>query len=532
MSDRITPQALKELLRGAGELALLDAREEGVFGRSHLLFAAPLPLSQLELRVRALVPRFSCPVVWCDDGGGEADLAAQRMRAMGYGDVRVLSGGIAAWKDAGYEIFSGMHVPSKAFGEFIEHREDTPNISADELNDLLTEGEDLVILDSRPMDEYARMNIPGGINVPGGELVYRVRELAPSPDTLVVVNCAGRTRSIIGAQSLINAGIPNKVVALRNGTMGWHLAGYGLEHGRRRTAPHVPAGHVTGARQQAEAVANRFGVHRVSRATVAQWWKEKKTRTLYVLDVRNPEEFYAGHMPGSRSAPGGQLVQATDYYMATRNARVVLVDDTEVRALMTASWLVQMGWEDVHVLEGGILPFGQESGPERVDIPGLADIEAEGITPAQLAEELAAGGVTVVDLAHSPPFRKGHIPGALWAVRARFGAELAGIQGAGNLVLTSSDGALAWLAAPEAAAITGGRVRVLLGGTQAWEAAGQPLAQGREGMVSTPDDVFPKPYDYDEGTEKEMQNYLDWEVNLVEQIERDGDTRFKFVPRN
>ena len=67
--------------------------------------------------------------------------------------------------------------------------------------------------------------------MPGAELVLRVRDIAPSPDTTIVVNCAGRTRSIIGAQSLINAGIPNKVVALRNGTMGWHLAGFTCDKG-------------------------------------------------------------------------------------------------------------------------------------------------------------------------------------------------------------------------------------------------------------------------------------------------------------
>src|SRR3954468_7316465 len=76
----------------------------------------------------------------------------------------------------------------------------------------------MVVLDSRPFDEYQRVSIPTAVNVPGAELALRIHDLAPSPQTLVVVNCAGRTRSIIGAQSLINAGVPNKVVALRNGT--------------------------------------------------------------------------------------------------------------------------------------------------------------------------------------------------------------------------------------------------------------------------------------------------------------------------
>ena len=120
----------------------------------------------------------------------------------------------------GFMLFEGVYVPSKAFGEFVEATWCTPHLSADELVRLRAEGRDVVVLDSRPMSEYRQMSIPGGIDVPGAELVHRVRDLAPDPDTLVVVNCAGRTRSIIGAQSLINAGIPNRVAALANGTMG------------------------------------------------------------------------------------------------------------------------------------------------------------------------------------------------------------------------------------------------------------------------------------------------------------------------
>ena len=135
-------------------------------------------------------------------------------------------------------------MPSKAFGEFVEHESATPNISADELDALIHDRRDLVVLDSRPFDEYHRVSIPTAVNVPGAELVLRIRDLAPSLATMVVVNCAGRTRSIIGAQSLINAGVPNNVVALRNGTMGWSLAGKSCDSGkvqRRAAAFHVRA---------------------------------------------------------------------------------------------------------------------------------------------------------------------------------------------------------------------------------------------------------------------------------------------------
>ena len=72
--------------------------------------------------------------------------------------------------------------------------------------------------------------------MPGAELVLRAGRVAPDPETTIIVNCAGRTRSIIGTQSLINAGVANKVVALRNGTIGWNLAEQDLDMARNGAA--------------------------------------------------------------------------------------------------------------------------------------------------------------------------------------------------------------------------------------------------------------------------------------------------------
>ena len=156
--------------------------------------------------------------------------------------------------------------PSKAFGEVVEHENDTPRIDAADLQKLVDAKTDLVILDSRPMPEFNNMSIPGGIDCPGAELVYRVKDFAPSPETLVVVNCAGRTRSIIGAQSLINAGLPNKVIALKNGTMGWHLAG--LKVARGETKSFGPQGPEAAKFAQAAAanIAKKMNIKKIDKA--------------------------------------------------------------------------------------------------------------------------------------------------------------------------------------------------------------------------------------------------------------------------
>lgn len=529
MTRRITADTLKARLREPGELALLDVREQGSYGQAHLLYASNAPLSRLELLIADLVPRAGTPIVLCDGGEGLAERAAERLAALGYPDTAVLEGGVEAWRAAGYELFSGVYVPSKAFGEFVEHTYGTPSLGPEELKARMDRGEKLVVLDSRPLEEYEAMSIPGGIDVPGAELVYRVRDLAPEPDTTVVVNCAGRTRSIIGAQSLINAGVPNPVVALRNGTMGWHLAGLELERGQRRRAPDVSAEGLAWARQATARVRERFGVQTVSPDTLADWRAEADAHTLYLLDVRNPEEYAAGHLPGSRPAPGGQLVQATDTYVATRGARVVLVDDTEVRAVMTASWLVQMGWRNVYVLEGGVGSARLQQGRHQPAVPGLRSGAVPALTLAALEAALQDGGAVVLDFARSLDFQRGHIPGAWFAIRARLGEALAAVPGEGPLVFTCPDGRLAHLAAQDAAGLTARPVQVLEGGTAAWQAEGRPMESG-ERHACEPDDVYLRPYDRSSGVEDAMQQYLSWEVELVRQIERDGDARFVAVP--
>ena len=319
-APRITPAELKALIAAGGELAILDPREEGVFAKNHLFLAASCPLSRLEMLVGKLVPRAGTRIVLTDDDEKLAQRAAAVLRSFGYREIFVLAGGLGAWSAAGHELYSGVFVPSKAFGEYIEHHDNTPRISAGDLKAKLDAGEDVLVVDSRPMGEFQVMNIPGALDCPGAELVYRVPELAKSPDTLVVVNCAGRTRSIIGAQSLINAKLPNKVVALKNGTMGWHLAGFSLEHGNRNHAPAPGSEALAKARALAAGVAKRFGIRRIDRAGLARLTAQQD-RTTYVFDVRSPEEFAQGHLHGAVNAPGGQLVQATDMYMATRNAR-------------------------------------------------------------------------------------------------------------------------------------------------------------------------------------------------------------------
>jgi rhodanese-related sulfurtransferase len=525
-SPLLTAPELRAMLADGAELALLDVREEGVFSKAHLLTAASLPLSRLEMRLDALVPRRATRIVLCDDDETLAQRAAAALRRFGYGHISVLAGGVGAWKAAGYELFSGVYVPSKAFGEFVEHECGTPRIGAAELKAKLDAGEDVVILDSRPMDEYRVMNIPGAADCPGAELVYRVHEVVQRPETLVVVNCAGRTRSIIGAQSLINAGIPNKVVALKNGTMGWHLAGLTLEHGSTRHAPVPGEAALARSRAAAAGVAERFGVKRIGAAELERL-RADPSRTLYCFDVRSPDEYRAGHRAGFASAPGGQLVQATDTYAAVRNARIVLADADGVRAPMTASWLVQMSWPEVYVLDPEAPTGALVAGAEAPKVLGLEGVQVEEVDAHALQKVLSAGEAAVVDFGTSLEYRAAHVPGAWFAVRSRLHDAFARIGPARRFVFTSPDGTLAKLAALDARSLSDAPVAVLAGGTRTWKAAGLTLESGNTRLAAETDDVYYKPYDRQAQIEQAMQDYLDWEVALVEQVRRESYLAFR-----
>jgi rhodanese-related sulfurtransferase len=528
----IDAATLRAWLGDGAELALIDAREGGPFSREHLLTASSLPLSQLEVRAPLLVPRRTVRVVVMDaDGiaGGEAERAAALLLRHGYGDVSVLRDGLAGWRRAGFEVFSGTNVPSKAFGEHVEHAFGTPRIEPAELQRWRDEGRDVVVVDSRPLEEYRQVSIPGAADCPGAELVLRVPALVTSPDTIVVVNCAGRTRSIIGTQSLRNAGLRNPVYALKNGTMGWHLAGFRTDRGRENLAGEPAGEALERARAMAREVARRWSVRFVDPEGLARM-RAERDRTTHVFDVRLPEAYAAGHLPGSLNAPGGQLVQATDTFTAVRHARIVLVDRHEVQAVMTAHWLGQMGWTDVHVLRGG-LDGALETGVPQVPSLGEAEVAAPPIGADALAQALAERAVTVIDVGDSYWYRHARIPGSHYAMRSRLAVVLARWPARTPLVFSCGDGRLARHAAQDAIGMGCTDVRWLEGGRLAWHARGLPTeaCPGDDDplLLTETDDMWYPPWARASGVEAAMQQYLTWEVDLLDQLEREPYLRFE-----
>ena len=531
----LSPADVRAALLARREIALIDVREEDPFAQAHPLFAVQLSPSRIELDAPWRLPRLDVPIALYDDGEGLAEPAARKLISLGYRQVHLLVGGLQGWRATGGpgggagELFRDVNVPSKAFGEWVELERHTPSLPAEAVKALIDSGADVVLLDARRFDEYQTMSIPGSTSVPGAELVLRVRELAPNPGTQVIVNCAGRTRSLIGAQSLINAGIPNPVAALRNGTIGWLLAGLTLDHGAaRRFLPTSDANRLA-AQGAAQALADRAGAQRLRRADLAAWAADA-SRTLYRWDVRTPEEYAAGHLPGFGSAPGGQLVQETDVFAAVRGARIVLADGGAdhdgVRAAMTAHWLAQLGWQVGWLTEVEQAQLS-ETGPwqpPHLPLPTVALI-----SPAALALQLNQPGTLLLDLATSAHHVRGHIPGARWLLCSQLSQALRQLPAAERIVLTCGNGALSRFVAADLASLTDTPVAVVDGGTSAWAAEGRPLEAGEAGVLSPRIDRYRRPYEGTDAPQAAMQAYLDWEFGLVAQLGRDGTHGFQVL---
>lgn len=505
------------------EIAFLDVREEGAHAQEHPLFAANFPLSRIEMDALVKLPRKDVPIVTIDDGEGYAQLASERLFALGYTDISIFHGGVRGWKSASGEVFKDVNVPSKSFGELVESKKHTPSLSAQEVKQLIDDQADILVVDVRPFEEYQTMSIPTGMSVPGAELVLRVPEIAPNPHTKIIVNCAGRTRSIIGTQSLINAGIPNEVNALRNGTIGWTLAGQELDKGQSRQFTEVSTETEIMACSRARTVADKAQVKRAKAADISEW-KNQIGRTTYFFDTRTPEEYEAGHLPGFRSAPGGQLVQETEMLAPVRGARIVLADPKGVRANMSASWLAQMAW-DVYVLDDIKLSELNEKGSWRSPLPPLPKNET--IDVKTLSDWLKLNSNTlVVDFSTHANYVKGHIPGSWFALRSQLSDALKKLPKVDCYVLTSLPSELTSFIAPEFKALSHAQIYTLAGGNKAWMDAGLAIEKNAGNLASPPLDRYKRPYEGTSVDPAAMQAYLDWEFGLVDQLGKDGTHHF------
>ncbi|EJN09826.1 rhodanese-like domain-containing protein [Herbaspirillum sp. YR522] len=528
----VPASTLAAWLRDGDEIALVDVGEAGQFGEGHLLLAVNLPYSRFELDLPQRVPRLDTRLVLVSEDGELAQAAASAALSLGYRAVHWLEGGTTAWRGQGLKTFQGVNVPSKAFSEFVEKLYHTPDIEPRELAMRQQAGEDLVLLDSRTLEEHRRFHVPGAISCPGSEIVTRFADLVSSPDTLVVVTCAGRTRGIMGAQSLIDAGVPNRVLALAGGTQGWRLAGLELERQPAQESRLASPQANEVARKRAAALEEKDGLARIELDTLRQWQADEK-RTTFVFDIRTRSEYDQGHWPGAAWVQGVQLVQCLDEWVAVRHAHVVLVDTDGSRAAITAHWLQRLGVE--------VALFA----PPTEVAQALPTVSAVA-TPTRRWEQVAAlspetarqwvqGGALVLDAGSSERHGQAHPQNARWVNRSALSPELlsAAVAAGKVVVLADQDGvaqllalSLSQLLVPDHAGL---QIAILPGGLEGWQAAGLPLAEHPElpPRARRIDYLFWL-HDRHAGNAEASAAYLQWEADLPELVGNAAQAGYRF----
>ena len=525
MASEVSPSVLNDLLSGSSQFALIDVREPGEYNSSHIPGAGLIPRRQLESQIGDAVPHAATPIVVCDDDGRRAKLAAGTLERLGYGSVSHLAGGINRWVTERLPTEWGVNVLSKDFGERVEVENGVPEISAVDLRARMERGDKLVVLDTRTPEEYNRFCIPGGRSVPGAELPLRISDIVreSGEDATVIVNCAGRTRSIIGARTLQRMGLAN-VFGLENGTSGWVLAGYELETGADRLAMPAPSSEGRAeAERYARRVAQEDGVAFVDVDGLRALMDRRSGETVYLIDVRTQEEHESGHVPGFRWFPGGQAVQRSDEAATVHNAPVVFACDGIARAAVTASWFRQMGCGEVYAVEGGTSAWTQaglslETGLAPPRTLGLDEARAR-VRLVSAAELHAAERGTVLFVDTSQDFAQGHVADSRWAPRGWLELWVGDIATSlsERVTVTCLDGANSALAAATLLEMGYADVAALDGGLRAWRQSGLPVELGLSGVMSSPNDVVLSGPDRNYA---DMMNYLRWEEALGEKYER------------
>ena len=519
MPNQISCRDLAALMASETLHAVFDVRERGEFNAGQIANATSLPRSQIEFRIAELVPDRRIPIAVYDEGEGRAALAAKSLAEFGYENVSVLDGGLPAWRRLDLPTVSGVNVPSKAFGEKIHHERTIPEISPEELKSLQEKAADLMILDVRTPEEYGRFCIPGGLNVPGGDLILWAEALRRKSQTTVVVNCAGRTRSIIGTAALLRLGL-NNVRALRNGTMGWVLAGLELESRPAKAMPTAPDESREKAREIALRVAEEEKILWISARELVE--ELAKDNVTYLIDVRSENEYENSHIPGSLNVPGGQAVQRADDFVAVKNGRIVFVSNRSVRAVMAAYWYRQMGFREVKVLQGGIEAWrtsggSVESGVSQNEPLGFAAAKkvARMLVASEANSLLQDSSASVLHVGSSADFAAAHLPGSKWISRGWLELKLPSLltDKTERIVLSCSDGQSSILAARTLAEMGYKETFVLDGGVQTWARAGYPTEAGLGSCLVEPNDVVLSPSV--KGDKEAMRRYLEWEIKLT-----------------
>ena len=524
--DTINPSDIESWCDTHHNRALIDVNEFGEFIMGHAPHFVCIPRGHLPERMRYLIPDSDTAVLlMCSDGRRSARAAAE-VRALGYRSVTVVDGGLATYTGAGMPIEQGSNVLGKRFGELLAAQEDVEQLTPRQVDELAANGP-VALFDVRTTREFeGEGHLPGAVSAPGHRVAHDVSALRrKQPDTPVILNCAGRTRSIVAAEKLSALGI-QKVYALQNGTMAWLLDGRELDSRRAdgddaiSESPDLDADLATAAARLAQQQ------QLVSESAGDLMARLRRGEPLYLVDVRAPADFSASTIPGARSCPDGQLTNQADDVMAVRSTPVYCFSTVDVQAILAARTLAGMGFEQVRWIRGGFRAWVADSLPTQ---PGRVPMPPP-VTPhealfLQNAADLASSGSLrtgnqVVDVRSVSAFVAEHVPGATWIPFGLLDLDAGEHLDTSRPILLIGDHDTAAARGARLLADLGFQACGLRGGIASWVKAGLAVESGADGnnidMTAAREEVDIVGFGPVElrRTKADMRRYLEWEIAL------------------
>ena len=518
MNSLVEAKTVKSWISDDKELAFIDVRETSQHTSGHPFFSISIPYSEFEINVEKFIPNKKVRIVLFDNNNGVSEIIYKKAKNLKYINIFILKDGVKGWIKSKFRLFDGINVPSKSFGELIEEKFNTPSITASQLSKKQKEKKDIVILDGRPFDEYNKMSIPGSVCCPNAEIPYRISELIKSSDTEIIINCAGRTRSIIGTQALINFGIKNKVYALENGTQGWFLNNFKLDYGKTKFLDKTPNNEKINELRNKVVNLLENNVEIID-FNQAQKLIDDKNFTTYIFDVRT-NSVKKNELSKLRNVPGGQLIQATDKYIGVLKSHIILFDDGDlVRAGMTALWLKKMNYHCYVVNES----------PERIKNLNLrheVNFKTKPINLIELDDLKNLEDIHIFDVRNSVDYRNKRIKGSIWTNRLIIKKEV--IQYKNSIVLVTDDLPKASLVAND---IQEENPKLLV---QVYNWDETEVENFFEQIDSTKITLDEKFIDYNfhthlrhQGNKKHAKKYLKWEKSLIKNMDEEERDFFR-----
>lgn len=205
-----------------------------------------------------------------------------------------------------------------------------PLISPAELQQKIFAKEALKIMDLRDKDEFTREHIAHSLNIPAENL--STAETGASKNELLILVGGSKTNYSTAIKILEDKGY-SKTVALGGGFMAW-------KNSQNQT---VSIGDPNSFTDQAKIT-----------YTTPDKLKEilAAGEAIYILDIRPPNIYASGHLPGAINIPLPELEQKEKELPV--NMEIVIYGDSELLAFQAGIIAYDLNFFTAYVLQGGI----------------------------------------------------------------------------------------------------------------------------------------------------------------------------------